>query len=222
MHCLLALVVALLLSGDRRGMSFYRTAFFIPSLVPVVAMAILWQVILNGDFGILNQALEAVGLPGPNWLSDPTWAKPSIILVALVSGIGPAMVIYLASLRNVPGQYYEAAVIDGAGTLRRIWHISLPMISPVILFNVINGIINAFQLFALPYILTSMRGGQHVLPGGPARSTTFYTMYLYDNAFRYLNMGYACAMAWFLFLIILGLTLLVFRYSVKRVYYAGG
>ncbi len=220
LQLLLALGIAWLLSGDRRGVSIYRTAFFIPSLIPVVAMAILWTLVFNGDHGIMNQVLRAVGLPAPNWFTEPVWAKPAIIIVALVSGIGPAMVIYLAGLRNVPEQFYEAAEIDGAGALRKLWHVSIPLISPVILFNVIYGIINAFQFFTLPYVLTSMRSGQYVLPGGPARATTFYTMNLYDQAFRHLNMGYACAMAWILFVIILALTLVVFRYSVKRVYYA--
>ena len=155
----------------------------------------------------------AVRLPAPNWMSDTAWSKPALALMALW-GAGNAMVIYLAGLQDVPTEMYEAAELDGAGWWARTRHVTLPMISPVILFNGIMGIIGTLQVFAEPYVM---------FPGGaPARSTYFYTMYLFDNAFIYHKMGYACAMGWILFLIILGLTLVALRVSERHVHYQGG
>jgi len=212
----LALALALLLNSGVRGMPIYRTIFFLPSLTPLIALAILWMYLLNGEYGVINMFLDFVlkpfGLRSPAWLQSVTWSKPAIILMSLW-GVGRPMVIYLAGLQDVPRQLYEAADLDGASWLDKTRHVTLPLISPIIFFNVIIGIISTFQVFALPYVVT--RGA-----GGPARSTTFYTMHMYNAAFRYLRMGYACAMAWMLFLIIFVLTLVIMRASRKRVYYA--
>jgi multiple sugar transport system permease protein len=208
-----AIGLALLLNTKVRGMTIYRTIFFLPSLVPTIPLAVLWLWVFNGEHGILNAVLRAVGIPAPNWLSDTAWSKPALALMALW-GAGNAMVIYLAGLQDVPTEMYEAAELDGAGWWARTRNVTLPFLSPVILFNGIMGIIGTLQVFAEPYVM---------FPGGsPARSTYFYTMYLFDNAFIYHKMGYACAMGWIMFLIILVLTLVALRVSEKHVHYQGG
>jgi multiple sugar transport system permease protein len=211
----LAIALALLLNTGVKGMTVYRTIFFLPSLTPLVALGILWMWMLNGEYGIvnyvLNLVLQPLGLHAPIWLQSTAWSKPATILMSLW-GVGYAVVIYLAGLQDIPKPLYEAAELDGARWFAKLRHITLPLLSPAIFFNVVMGLIGALQVFALPYVLTDGAGG-------PARSTLFYTMYLYNSAFRYLRMGYACAMAWLLFLIILGLTLLVYRLSRKRVHY---
>ena len=209
-----ALAVAILLDTRVKGMSFYRTMFFLPSLTPLVASAIIWLWIFNSQYGVLNYAISTAtfGIIRPiPWLNDSRFAMSALIMMSLW-GIGYTVVILLASLQDVPVSLYEAADMDGASWWQKIWHISLPMISPVIYFNIIMGIIGALQVFAVPYIMTS---------GGPARATLFYAMWLYDNAFRFLRMGYACAMAWILFIIILVLTLISVKISKTHVYYVG-
>jgi multiple sugar transport system permease protein len=209
---LVSISLALLLNTNVRGMAIYRTIFFIPSLVPMVALAILWLWIFNGDYGLLNQALHLLHIPGPQWLSSPEWSKPALVLTA-IWGVGNAVVIYLAGLQDVPQSLYEAADLDGANWWARTRNVTLPMLSPVILFNLVMGIIGTLQIFAVPYVM---------FPGGsPERSTYFYTMYLYDNAFQFLKMGYACSMGWIMFFIILGLTGLAVRLSARHVYYGG-
>lgn len=214
----LALALASLLNTGVRGMSFYRTVFFMPSLTPVVAMAIMWLWILNGEYGIINYTLDPFlrpfGQEAPDWLETTRWSKPAIVLVALWAGVGHPMVIYLAGLQDVPRHLYEAADIDGASRWTKFRHVTLPLISPVVFFNVIVGLIGALQAFALPFVISKGTGG-------PARATTFYSMYLYSSAFRYLRMGYACTMAWIMFVIILGLTYAAVRIGRKRVYYGG-
>ena len=207
----LGIALALLLNQQIIARPLFRTIFFLPSLVPLVALAILWQWIFNGEFGVLNHALSWFGIDGPNWLTDTTWAKPALVITGLW-GVGNSVVIYLAGLQDVPRDFYEAARVDGANWWQQTRHITLPMISPVIYFNVIMGTIGVLQIFAVPYVMTG---------GGPARGTLFYTMYLFDQAFRYLNMGYACAMAWVLFVIVAGLTLFAHRMSKGHVYYGG-
>jgi multiple sugar transport system permease protein len=212
---LLALVLAVLLNTGVKGLSVYRTVFFFPSLVPMISLAILWLWILNAEFGVLNHALRTLGLTAPSWLGDPFWTKPAFALMSLWT-VGNAVVIYLAALQEVPVSLYEAAEIDGAGRWRKLWHVTLPSISPVLFFNGVMGLISCLQVFALPYVMT------FPYPGNPARSALFYSMYLYDNAFRYLRMGYACAMAVLLFALILGLTYLLFRATRRHVHYRGG
>jgi len=211
---LLALVLALLLNTGVKGQGFYRAAFFVPSLVPMIALAILWLWIFNPEFGVLNYALRGLGIDAPDWLGSPVWTKPAFVLMSLW-GVGNAVVIYLAALQDVPESLYEAAELDGANGWQKVWHVTLPTISPIIFFNVVMGLIGCLQVFAIPYVMTFPN------PGNPSRSALFYAMYLYDNAFRYLRMGYACAMAVILFLVILALTWLLFRLSRKHVHYRG-
>lgn len=207
----LAIAVALLLNMKVHGQSIYRTIFYLPSVVPIVASSVLWLWLFNPSFGLINSFLRAVGLPAPGWLFSQLWVKPSLIIMGLW-GLGAPIVIYLAALQGVPQELYEAAELEGCGRWRRIWHITVPMISPVILFNVIMGLINSFQYFTQAYVMTQ---------GGPDNASLFYAVYLYRQAFQYLNFGYASAMAWLLFIVILAATVLVFRSSAKWVYYGG-
>jgi multiple sugar transport system permease protein len=208
----LALVIAAMLNARVKALGLWRTAVFIPSLVPIVASAMIWLWLFNADQGLLNVALRAVGISGPNWLGDPAWALPALVLMSLWN-IGQPVVIYLAALQGVPTSLYEAASIDGMGPVRKLLYVTAPMISPVILFNVIIMTINTLQVFAVPYIMTE---------GGPGRATYFFTHYLYDNAFVFLKMGYASALAWVQFLIILALTGVMFIASRKLVHYRTG
>lgn len=208
-----SLGLALLLNTKVRGMSFYRTIFFVPSLVPVVSTAVLWMWLFNNEHGMINQIIGLAGIQGPNWMGDTFWSKPALMIMA-VWGTGNAIVIYLAGLQDVPSTLYEAADLDGARPWRKTWHITFPMLSPVILFNGIMGIIGTLQVFVQPYVMFP--------EGAPARSTYMYTMYLYDNAFRFHKMGYASAMGWILFIIIFVLTMLALRLTEKRVHYGGG
>jgi len=207
-----ALGVAMLLNARVSGVAVYRTIVFLPSLVPIVASAMLWMWLFNARLGLINTALTGLGIrEPPAWLSDARWAMWALVLMSLW-GVGNTVVIYLAGLQDVPRELYEAAEIDGASPVRQAWHVTLPSISPVIFFNLILGIIGTLQVFATPFIMTG---------GGPARSTYFYTMYLYDNAFTYLKMGYASAMAWVQLLIVLALTGLAAWSSKRWVHYQG-
>ena len=201
-----ALFWALLLSSNVRGAGFYRTFVFLPSLTPLVASAMVWLWILNAQFGVLNHVLSFLTFGLVHhvpWLKDARYAMPSLIFMSLWS-VGHTVVIMLAAMQEVPTSLYEAADIDGATLWQKVRHITVPMITPVLYFNTILGIIGVVQVFATPFIMTK---------GGPTRSTYFYAMYLYENAFVFLRMGYACAMAWILFLVILGLTGLALRFA---------
>jgi multiple sugar transport system permease protein len=206
-----ALTLAILLNSKIKGISFYRAAFFLPSLMPLVASSMLWLCMYAGEGGIINTLLAKVGVTGPAWLADPAWAKPAIVFMA-VWGAGHSMVILLAGLQDVPTSLYEASIIDGASWFQRLIHVTLPMISPVIYFNLVMGIIGAFQAFAQALIMTSPSGA-------PEQSTLFYVLQLYNVGFMDLRMGYASAMAWVLFLIILGLTFFATRLSKRWVNY---
>jgi multiple sugar transport system permease protein len=281
---IVSLSLAFLLNTGVRGLAVFRTIMFLPALVPMVALAIVWLWIFNGQYGLLNNLLNAsqiywvlylgyaIPLGGlvaawlydrlsliwgaargwlawlvagaaavaliallhpeagplafllgptfhalregpPGWLADPAWAKPALVIMSLWGG-GNAMVIYLAGLQDVPQHLYDAAELDGANWLQKIRHVALPAISPVILFNLIMGIIGGLQFFAVPYVISPT--------GSPDRSIYFLTMYLYDNAFTYLRMGYASAMAWILFLLVFALTMVALRLSRRFVYYEGG
>jgi multiple sugar transport system permease protein len=205
------LAVAILLNQNVKGLSTFRTLFYLPSLVGGVAQSLLWVWIFNPEFGLLNWLLSLMGIQGPDWIFSPEWALPSFILMNLWT-IGSGMLINLASLQGIPTHLYEAAEIDGAGAIQRFRHVTLPMMTPVIFFNLIMGIIASFQIFTQAYVMTN---------GGPANATLFYVLHLYRNAFEYLNMGYASALAWILFVVILLLTLLVFRSSAMWVFYQG-
>ncbi len=215
----LSLVIALLLNQKLRGMALFRTLYYLPSVVPTVAASILWLWLLNPDYGLVNKSLLALHLPAPAWLNDRVWAKPGFILMDLWA-VGGGMIIYLAALQGVPQHLYEAAELDGATGWDRLRHVTLPAISPVIFFNLILGVIGTFQYFTQAFIMTGLNGAANV--GGPANATLFYAVYLYQNAFQYFRMGYACAMAWVLFLITLAASLVVFKTSARWVYYEGG
>ncbi|MCL6474617.1 MAG: sugar ABC transporter permease [Firmicutes bacterium] len=212
---IIGLTMALLLNHKIPGIGVFRTIYYLPSIMPVVAVAVLWLWVLNPQYGLLNAVLTSLlapfGLQPPGWLADPKWAKPAFIMMDLWA-VGGSVVIYLASLQNVPAHLYEAAEIDGAGSWHKTIHVTLPMISPVIFYNLIMGVIWTFQYFTQTFIMTQ---------GGPQNSTLFYALYLFYNAFRDFRMGYACAMAWILFILTLIATLIVFRTSARWVYYEG-
>lgn len=219
-----SLSLALLLNLDIRGRPFFRTIFYLPSIVPVVASSMLWLWIFNGQYGVLNAVLKPIvalwGATPPAWLADPAWSKPALILMS-VWGVGNSMVIYLAGLQDVPKELYESASLDGAGPWQKFRHVTLPMISPVVYFNLIMGIIGSLQVFTQVFVIAGGLGGNaNPLEGSPARSTLLYTIYLYSNAFFDLRMGYASAMAWVLFLIIAALTFLATRTAGRKVHYS--
>lgn len=205
----LGLGIALLLNAEIKGIALYRTLYYIPSIVPMVAASILWAWIFDPNFGILTNVVHFFGLSAPGWLSDPAWAKISLILMSLWSA-GSGMIIYLAGLKNIPKVYYEAADIDGAGLIRKFMNVTLPLITPTLFFQLIIGMIGSFQVFTQSYIITG---------GGPNDSTLFYVLYLYNNAFRFWKMGYASALAWVLFVIVMFLTWLNLKLSKRWVHY---
>jgi multiple sugar transport system permease protein len=213
------LAIALLLNLKLRGMAFFRTLYYMPSVVPTVAASILWLWLLNPDYGLVNKSLAFLHLPSTlTWLSDRFWAKPAFILMDLWS-VGGGMIIYLAALQGVPQHLYEAADLDGANAWDKLRHVTLPSISPVIFFTLILGLIGTFQYFTQAFVMT---GGASGTAGGPANETLFYALYLYQNAFQYFRMGYACAMAWVLFILTMIASLIIFRSSARWVYYEGG
>lgn len=207
----LSLLAAMLLNQNLKGRNIYRALYYLPSLTPIVAMAILWRWLLHPQVGLVNYGLYQVGIPGPGWLTDRTWAIPSMVLITLWSSIGGGrMIIFLAGLQGVPQELYESADLDGANALQRFRHITLPMISPVILFNLLLGVIGSFSVFSLAYVATN---------GGPNYATWFYMLHLYYNAFSYFQMGYASALAWIFFVLIFILTFIQLRLSNRWVYY---
>ena len=208
---ILSFILALSLNVKVRGMSAYRTIYFLPTLVPSVALAILWLWLFNPQYGLLNELLNIFGLPPLGWVADPKTAMPSMVIMGLWT-VGQTVIIFLAGLQDVPVHLYEAAEIDGAGTMQKVFNVTIPLMTPVILFNLLVGIIASFQTFTQAYIMTN---------GGPANATLFYVLNLYRNGFQYVKMGYASALAWILFLIILVCTVAVLRLSRGRVYYGG-
>ncbi len=208
---MLALGLAMLLNMRVRWLSLYRTIFYLPVIVPIVASSIVWLWLFNPQYGVLNYAFSAFNIPPIPWLTDPAWSKNSLIIMSLWS-IGNAVVIFLAGLQDIPVELLEAADLDGAGAFKKIRYVTIPMITPVILFNLVIGLIGGFQVFTQAYVMTN---------GGPADSTLFYALYLYQSAFRFFKMGYASALAWILFVLILGSSLALFRSSSHWVHYAG-
>lgn len=204
-------ILALLLNCNVKGIAIYRTVLFLPSIVPAVASSVVFVWILNPQIGLVNGVLKSMGVIGPSWLSDTKWAFWSLVFMSLW-GVGGSMVIYLAGLKDVPVYLYEAAVIDGANAFTRMRRITLPMLTPVIFFNLVMGMIGAFQYFTQAFIMTN---------GGPEESTTFYALYLFNRAWRYADMGYASAMAWILFFVVVVITALLFRTQKKWVHYGG-
>ena len=208
---LVAFLVALLLNRDVKGRSIFRTIYYLPVLVPVIANTILWLWLFNPDFGLLNAALEGAGLPASQWIYDDRTAVPSLMLMS-AWGFGNAAVIFLAGLQGVPQHLYDAVAVDGGGAWHKLLHVTIPMMTPTIFFNLVIGLIGAFQAFAEAYVMTE---------GGPNNATLFYVFYLYRTAFTESRLGYACALAWLLFLVILVVTMVVFRSGRSWVYYEG-
>jgi multiple sugar transport system permease protein len=206
-----AFLLALLLNVKLPGMNVYRTVFYLPAVTSGVAVSLLWIWLFNPQFGLINYLLRSIGLPAPAWLVNPVWAKPAFILMSLW-GVGGTTVIFLAGLQGVPQFLYEAAEIDGANSLQKFRHVTVPMMTPVIFFNLVMGMIGSFQVFTSAYVMTQ---------GGPQNATLFYVLYLFRQGFRLLRMGYAAAMAWVLFVIMVVLTYLQFRMSKRWVYYEG-
>jgi multiple sugar transport system permease protein len=210
----LGIGIAVLLNLRLRGVGIYRAAIYLPTVIPAVASSVVWMWLLDPQYGVANDVLRRLGLPTIGWLSDPRWAKPSLVFISCW-GLGTTIIVYLAGLQDVPASLYEAAELDGAGTLNRFRHVTLPMLSPTIFFNLVMTLIGTFGYFTTVYVLT--RGS-----GGPVDSTLVYSLLLYNNAFVYYKMGYASAMAWILFIIVSAVTFIVFRSSGKWVYYGGG
>jgi multiple sugar transport system permease protein len=210
-----ALLLASLLNANRRGTGFFRTVYYLPKMTPIVATASMFFLLLNGNTGAVNKGLRLLGIEGPQWLVDPTWVKPSLVLIALWSVSG-TMVIFLAALKNVPRELYEVADLDGAGPVRKFFSITLPMISGAMFFNVIVLTIAAFQIFDQAYLLF-WRDQSNTAP----EASLFYAVYLFQQAFRQFNFGFAAAMAWLLFVILLILTALQVRLGNRYVYYEG-
>ncbi len=209
-----SLLLAIVLNQKIVGTSIFRTLYFLPSLTPVVAAGILWQWLFDPQVGPINFLIASLGLPKPGWLASPAWALPAVILISLwgVWG-GNNMIIFLAGLQGVPAELHDAAAVDGAGRWSQFIHVTLPMISPTIFFNLVLGIIGALKVFALAYVATQ---------GGPAYATWFFALHIYRSAFGYFQMGYACALAWIFACILLVFTLVQVRLANRWVYYAGG
>jgi multiple sugar transport system permease protein len=206
-----AFVIAMLLNQGIKGITFFRTIYYLPAVISGVPVALLWMWMLNPEFGLVNNMLKAVGIHGPQWFFSREWVIPAFIIMSLW-GVGVTMVVFLAGLQGIPTHLYEAAEMDGAGAWSKFRNVTLPMMSPIILFNVVIGIIDSFQIFTPAFIITN---------GGPANASLFYGLYLYNNAFKFSRMGYASGLAWLMFLIILLLTVLVFRFTGSFVYYEG-
>jgi multiple sugar transport system permease protein len=211
----MALSLALLLNTGVKGLPVFRTCFYVPSVVPIVASAVLWVWLMSPQQGAVNGLLRAIGIVNPpGWFQSPDWSKPAIILWSIWN-VGGAMVIYLAALQDVPKELHEAASLDGARSWDCFRHVTIPFISPQILFTLIMGLIGAFQFFTPAMVMTNGTGG-------PVDSTTFYSLYLFNVAFSDFKMGYACAMAWVLLLIVMAATGVVLKSSARHIYYAGG
>jgi len=209
----LSLAVAMLLNQRLVASTLWRAMFFLPTLTPVVAAALLWRWMLNPDVGLVNFLLAQVGIKGPGWLASIEWAIPALALIGLwVSVGGSRMIIFLAGLQDVPPDLIEAAEIDGAGAWAKFWNVTLPMITPTVFFNLVLGIIFALRTFDLAFISTG---------GGPARATWFISLHIYQNAFVSFDMGYASALSWMFFIVLFGLTYMQFRLSGAWVFYAG-
>jgi multiple sugar transport system permease protein len=209
LQVIIGYVMALLLNQKVRGLSFWRTMYYVPSIVPTVATAYLFAWMFNADVGLVNALLKTIGVEGPNWFGDPQWAMRTFILMSLW-GAGGGMILYLAALQGVPTDLYDAAKVDGASAWQRLWNVTIPMTSPVILFMFIMGIIGSFQIFTSVFIISQ---------GGPVNATLMYVLYLYRNGWQYFKMGYAATLAWVLFAIIFALTVLTLKLSGRLVYY---
>ncbi|MGD6857496.1 carbohydrate ABC transporter permease [Bacillus infantis] len=210
-----AILLAVLLNQRVKGMKFFRTVYYLPAILSGVAVYFLWMQLLSPSTGLVNTFLAWFGIEGPAWLFDPEWTKPALLLMKMWS-VGGGMLLYLASLQGVSAQMYEAADLDGASSFQKFFHITLPMISPIIFFDVITSTIGSFQIFQEAYVMTENGDG------GPGNSLLFYNLHMWNNAFEIFDMGYASAMAWLLFLIVMVLTVINLTLGKKWVHYEGG
>ena len=209
-----SLILAMLLNRGLEGTTAYRTLFYMPSLTPAVATAVLWKWMFHPNIGPINRGLELIGINGPGWLTSADWALPGLVVMNLWSSLGSTrMLIFLAALQGVPEQLLEAAEIDGAGAWDKFRHVTLPMISPTILFNLIMGVIGALKVFVAAFVATE---------GGPSYATWFYALHIYNNAFKYFHMGYGSALAWMFVVLLLAFTFIQLQTSRRWVYYAAG
>jgi len=206
-----AFALAVLLNLNIKGQSIFRTIYYLPSITPAVATAVVWVQILNPQYGVINNILGWFGVAPIKWLFDPTYAMPAFIMMSLFS-VGPAMIIFLAGLQSVPPEVLEAATIDGANNWSRFWRVKVPIISPIVFFNMIMGIIGSFQVFTASFIMTR---------GGPQNATLFFVLYIYQQGFELFKMGYAATLSWLLFLVIMFFTAIQFGLSKRWVYYGG-
>jgi multiple sugar transport system permease protein len=209
---ILAMLLALLVNKQTNIMMFFRSVFFLPSVASGVAVYVLWRWIFNPEFGLINYLLSLIGIKGPNWLLSSDWALPGMVIMSFW-GVGGTMLIYLAGLQSVPQHLYEAAEIDGANLTQRFWFITLPMMSPTIFFTLVIGIIGGLQSFTSAFVMTA---------GGPDYATYFYGLNLYYEAFKNFRMGYASALAWVLFIVVLIISLIQFKLAGRWVYYEAG
>jgi multiple sugar transport system permease protein len=208
---LISFFLATLINNEFRGIAIFRTIYYLPSIVPAIANALLWAWMFNTEFGLINVIIRGLGGSKVPWLQSTTWAIPAFVILSLW-GAGGSMIIFLAGLQGIPDIYYEAADIDGAGRWTKLRHITLPLMSPIIFFNFVLGLINSFQVFTIGYLITAGTGG-------PENSTLFLVLYIYRTGFRSQNMGYAAALSWVLFIILTVLSFIVFKYLGSRVYY---
>lgn len=212
-----SLLAALALNQRLKATSLYRTLFYLPSLTPVVAVASIWVFILSRDVGLMDNALDLINVQGPRWFADPRWAMPAVILITFWASVGgPRMIIYLAGLQGVPQEMYDAASIDGANVWQRFLHVTIPMMTPTIFFNLVLGIIGSFTAFELIYAATAADS-----LGGPRYATHLYSVYVYRKAFQSYDLGYASALSWLLFLVLLTFTYIQFRSASRWVHYEG-
>lgn len=208
-----SLMAALILNRRIRGTNVFRTIFHLPSLMPGVALAVIWMWILNPKYGLVNQLLNGIGITGPGWLSSVKWAVPGLLLMGFWGSFGgAAMLIFLASLQSIPVELYEVAQLDGANALHKFWYVTVPMLSPAIMYNSVMGIIYTFQSFQVAYLTTQ---------GGPQWATWFFGLHIYTNAFEFYRMGYASALSWCLFLVVLLIVFVYFKLSGRWVFMAG-
>lgn len=205
----MALCIAVLLTSKIKAQSFFRTIFYLPVMIPVVASSILWKFLYNPDYGALSQALKAIGIQAPLWLQDETWVKPALIFMTIWTA-GRQMILYMTAILNIPTSYYEAAAIDGASGFSRFFKITVPLITPIVFYNIIIGLSGSFQFFDIPKIMTD---------GGPNNSSMTLAMYIYRNAFEYLDMGYAASISWVLFVVIMIISLSLYKSQDKWVHY---
>ena len=206
---IIAFFVALLLNTQVKGINVYRTIFYLPAVISGVAVALLWAWIFNPEFGLINNLLIKIGIEGPRWIYDEAWVMPSLIIMSLW-GVGGGVILYLAGLQGIPKDLYEAATLDGVNWWHKLIYITLPSMSPIILFTTITGIIAALQTFTQAYIMTS---------GGPNHASLFYVYYIYSHAFRWYKMGTACALAWIFFVIVFVISMIALKVASKFVYY---